>query len=69
MALGLARHAPWRHLLHSWLAQSKLGWSAQACTKQAQSAIDGARRLVWPEPKDRYRIDQTLKKWAGHYLS
>ena len=47
---ALARQAPWRHLLHSWLAQSKPGQSAQACTRQAQSAIDGARRLVWPEP-------------------
>ena len=32
--LALARQAPWRHLLHSG---------------QAKSAIDGARRLVWPE--------------------
>ena len=47
---GLARQAPWRHLLHSWLDQGKPGWSAQACKSQVQSAIDGARRLVWPEP-------------------
>ena len=28
-------------------------WSAQACTRQAQSAIDSASRLVWPEPEER----------------
>ena len=42
---ALARQSPWCHLLHSWLAQSKPGWSTQACTRQAQSAIDGARSL------------------------
>ena len=46
----LDRQSHWHHLLHSWLAQSKPGWSAQACTRQAQSEIDGARRRVWPEP-------------------
>ena len=47
---ALARQAPWCHLLHSGLAQSKPGWSAKACTRQAQSEIDGARERVWPEP-------------------
>ena len=48
---ALARQAPWRHLLQSWLVQSKPGWSPQACTRQAQSALGGARRRVCPEPK------------------
>ena len=48
---ALARQAPCCQLLHSWLAQSNPGWSARACTKRAQSAIDGANGLVWPEPK------------------
>ena len=32
---GLPRQAPWHHLLHLGLAQSKPGWSTQACTKKA----------------------------------
>ena len=42
----LGIHALWRHLLHLWLAQTKPGWYAKACSRQAKSAIDGATRCV-----------------------
>ena len=35
-----------------WLAQSKPSGSGQACTRQANAALDGARRCVWPEPHE-----------------
>ena len=43
---ALPRQAPKRHIGNYWLAQSKPGWSAQACSRQAQSASDGDRWLV-----------------------
>ena len=48
---ALARQASWRHLLHSGLAWCKPGQTNQACSRQAKSAIDGSRGLVWPEPR------------------
>ena len=49
--MALARQALLHYLVLHGLAQSKPSGLAQACTKQDQIAIDGAGRLVWPEPQ------------------
>ena len=43
---ALARQTLWRHLALLGLAQSKRSGLAQACTGQAQAALDGAAGLV-----------------------
>ena len=39
---ALARQALWRHLVLIGLVQSKPSGLAQACSRQAQAALDGA---------------------------
>ena len=43
---ALDRQAMWRHLVLHGLAQSKQSGLAQACTRQAHTALDGATGLV-----------------------
>ena len=44
---ALARHTLWRHLLQPWPACSKPAESGQGCSRQANTAIDGATVCVW----------------------
>ena len=47
----VVRHATWCHLVLLRLAQSNPSTPAQACSGQAQAAVDGTWRRVWPKPQ------------------